>query len=114
MNSEDDLREQIGRAQVAFRQQNEQIQASADKLAMLGPIPFICECPDTNCMEVVDLSFDQYDALRVHPQRFFNVSGHEQESVDAGAERVLLVAGELTVVEKIGIAGLVAGDDYRG
>ena len=104
--------EAIGQAQVACRTENEAIEASADKLTMLGPIPFVCECPDRDCAEIVRLSFDEYEAIRQDPRRFFNISGHETASVEAGAERILAVAGNLTVVEKIGAAGDVAADAH--
>jgi hypothetical protein len=105
--------EEIGQAQVACRNENELIQASADRLTILGPIPFVCECPDQHCSEIVRLTYDQYEAIRQHPRRFFNVSGHERPSVEAGAERIVVAAGELTVVEKLGIAGIVAANDYE-
>ena len=101
----------IGRAQVWCRAQNETIQLSVDSLGMLGPIPFLCECPDRDCVEIIRLTFDEYDAVRQHPRRFFNVSGHEAASVELGAERIVAVAGELTIVEKIGVAGDIAADD---
>ena len=101
---------QIGEAQVTFRNTNETIQASADDSTLVQGIPFVCECPDPDCDEIVRLSFDQYEAIRQHPRRFFNVTGHERGSVEAGAERVVAVAHSLTVVEKIGVAGQVAGD----
>lgn len=104
--------EEIGESQVAFRNANETIQASADRLAILGSIPFICECADRDCTEIVQLGFDQYEAIRQHPTRFFNVSGHERSSVKEGAERIVVVADELTVVEKIGVAGEVAAEAY--
>ena len=107
-----DRQHEIGEAQVAFRNANERIQASADGFAIHGSIPFICECPDRDCMDLVRLTFDQYDAIRQYPTRFFNVTGHEHSSVDAGAERIVAVAGELTVVEKVGVAGEVAAETY--
>ncbi len=100
--------EEIGQAQVACRLENEAIQASADKLTLLGPIPFVCECPDPDCSEIVRLSFDEYEAIRRYPRRFFNVSGHEAASVEAGAERIIAVVDDLTVVEKVGVAGDIA------
>ena len=103
---------EIGEAQANFRQANEKIQASADSFALVRGIPFVCECPDRNCAEIVELSFDEYEAIRQHPRRFFNVSGHEYTSVEAGAERVVAVSGVLTVVEKVGVAGDVATDTY--
>lgn len=105
--------EEIGQAQVACRTENEAIQASADKLTLFGPIPFVCECPERDCAELVRLTFDEYEAIRQDPRRFFNISGHEAASVEAGAERILAVAGDLTVVEKIGVAGDVAADAHE-
>lgn len=107
-----DQHEEIGEAQVSFRNANETIQASADNSAILGSVPFVCECPDRDCMGLVPLSFDEYEAIRQHPTRFFNITGHERSSVDAGAERIVAVAGELTVVEKVGVAGEVAAEAY--
>lgn len=111
--SSETLHEEIGHAQVACRQENEAIQASADKLTILGPIPFVCECPDHDCSEIVRLTFDQYEAIRQHPRRFFNVTGHERASVEAGAERIIAAEGDLTVVEKVGIAGTVAAGNHE-
>ena len=104
--------EEIGQAQVACRSENEAIQASVDKLTLQGAIPFVCECPDSDCAEVVRMTFDEYEAIRQNPRHFFNVSGHEAASVAAGAERIIAVVAELTVVEKIGIAGEVAADAH--
>ena len=107
-----DPQQEIGEAQVAFRNANEKIQASADGFAIHGSIPFICECPDRDCLDLVRLSFDQYDAIRQHPTRFFNITGHESSSVDTGAERIVAVVDELTIVEKVGVAGEVAAEAY--
>jgi hypothetical protein len=112
MPTASDAQQQIGEAQVAFRDANERIQASADGFAIHGDIPFICECPDGDCMEPVRLTFDQYDAIRQHPTRFFNITGHERSSVETGAERIVAVVDELTVVEKVGVAGEVAAEAY--
>ena len=57
--------EEIAQAQVRFREQNEAIQASSDSLAMLGPIPFICECPVSDCAEIVRALIRLSPAARV-------------------------------------------------
>jgi hypothetical protein len=105
--------EEIGQAQVACRAENEAIQASADRLTLVSAIPFVCECPESDCAEIVRLSFDEYEAIRQYPRRFFNISGHEAASVEAGAERIVAVVGDLTVVEKLGVAGELAADAHR-
>lgn len=112
MSPASDPQQEIGESQVAFRDANEKIHASADAFALQGSIPFICECPESDCMEVVQLTFDEYDAIRQHPTRFFNITGHERSSVERGAERIVVVAGELTIVEKVGVAGKVAAEAY--
>ena len=112
MSPASDPLHEIGESQVAFRNANEKIQASADGFGIYGGIPFICECADGDCLELVNLSFDQYEAIRQHPTRFFNVTGHERTSVESGAERIVAVVDELTVVEKVGVAGEVAAEAY--
>jgi hypothetical protein len=100
----------IAERQIAFRVQNERIQATADSATMLGKIPFVCECADAACTEIVRLNFDEYEAVRRDPRRFFNVSGHEAPAVAAGAETIVLVDRELTMVVKVGVAGELAAD----
>lgn len=106
------LQERIGEAQVACRAENETIQASADTLGIIGLVPFVCECANPDCADIVRLSFDQYELIRQRPRRFFNVAGHERASVEARAERIVAVVGDLAIVEKIGIAGEVAAGGY--
>ena len=103
-----DAQRQIAEHQIAFRELNEGIEATADSVPLAGLIPFTCECPDPVCSELVQLSFDEYEAVRQHSRRFFNVPGHERESVEAGAEVLLVVLHRFAVVEKIGLAGNLA------
>ena len=103
----------IAELQLAFRAQNERIYASADAMPVLGPIPFVCECADPMCTEIVRMSDAEYDTITQHPRRFFNISGHEAPSVEAGAEELVTVVGDLTVVVKVGAAGDVAAESRR-
>lgn len=103
-----DILRGIAERQLEFRAQNERIFASADALAMLGPIPFVCECADLACTAIVRMSDDEYDTITQHPRRFFNISGHEAAAVGAGAEEIVTVVGDLTVVDKSGAAGDIA------
>ena len=99
---------QIAERQIGFRELNETIEATADSIPLGGLIPFTCECPDPACAELVQMSFDEYEAIRQHPRRFFNVPGHERDSVEAGAEVLLVVLHRFAVVEKVGLAGELA------
>lgn len=102
----------IAEQEIAFREANEKIEATADSVSLLGLIPFVCECPRSDCVDIVRLTFDEYEAVRQHPRRFFNVPGHEADSVAAGAEAILVVFEHFTIVEKVGIAGEMATDAH--
>ena len=95
----------IAENQASFRVANEEIEASADAIALAEPVPFICECPDLQCGELVHLTFSQYEEIRQHPCYFFTAPGHQHLAEDAGAAEVVRAHDEFVVVEKIGAAG---------
>jgi hypothetical protein len=81
-------------------------------MAISGQVPFICECADERCTEIVRLSLDGYEDVRSHPRRFFNAPGHEALSVGAGAAVVVEELPGYVLVDKIDIAGEVAEQRY--
>ena len=94
--------------QSTFRSANERMERAAlsHRFEPSQRVPFICECADPGCREIVMLSFLDYEAIREHPNRFFLVAGHE-DAEDAH-ERVLEAEHGYAVVEKIGTAGVEA------
>ena len=75
-------------------------------------MPFICECSDQECMEIVRLDLEEYEEVREHPRRFFTAPGHAAETVEAGAG---IIANELpghTLADKIGLVGEIAEERY--
>jgi hypothetical protein len=40
------------------------------------PIPFLCECMDDTCLARVDLTLEEYGAVRRHENRFVIVRDH--------------------------------------
>lgn len=100
--------EQIAEHQIGFRRTNQNIYATAIKHGLTGQIPFVCECADLGCTAIIQLNANEYQATRRHPRGFFNISGHEAPAVAAGAERVIAVIKEFTMVMKIGRAGELA------
>jgi hypothetical protein len=40
-------------------------------------IPFLCECAEEGCTEIVRLFLDQYEDVRANPTDFLNAPGHE-------------------------------------
>jgi hypothetical protein len=66
-------------------------------------VPFLCECADRSCTEIVMLSLADYERIREHPSRFLLVAGHEDAEADY--ERIVEAENGYAVVEKIGVAG---------
>jgi hypothetical protein len=112
MATKDLTQVRIAENQSRFREANETIQASANNIGLADPIPFICECADRACTEIVRLTFDGYEDVRQYPRRFFNATGHEAISVEAGAGVVVDRYDEYVVVEKIDLAGEIAAETY--
>lgn len=78
--------ERVARNEAAFRRANERLRrdvpnllASRDELT-----PFICECGDSRCMDVIQLTVREYEVVRGRPTRFAVVPGHA-----TGTERVV-------------------------
>lgn len=106
--------ERIAENQSRFREANERIEQTADSMHLVGPVPFVCECPMAGCTELVRMTLSEYESIRANDRRFFVVPGHEEPSVSTGAG---VVAGEegdrYRIVDKVGIAGEIAADRYR-
>jgi hypothetical protein len=94
--------------QSTFRSANERIERAARShhFEASQRVPFICECADPGCREIVMLSLVDYEAIRKHPDRFFLVAGHENE--EETHERILEAEQGYVVAEKIGTAGVEA------
>jgi hypothetical protein len=99
------MEERIARNQATFRAANERIGASAG-VYDVTPVPFICECADPTCTEVVRLKLDQYEEIRSDSRRFLNVPGHQTAAQGVGV--VVEERNGYVIVEKIGHAGEVA------
>jgi hypothetical protein len=62
-----------------FREANESIRQRADALgADMHRMPFLCECPVEDCVEILQLTYAQYAAVREHPRHFITAVGHEE------------------------------------
>jgi hypothetical protein len=104
----------IAENQSIFREANERIETAADRMQLVGRVPLLCECPRPECTEIVQLSLEEYEAIRQHPRRFFSAPGHQDISVEAGAAVVIAEEeGRYITVEKVGVAGEIAGERYE-
>ena len=71
---------------------------------------FICECSTLGCVERVLLTRSEYEQVRKRGDRFVLVPGHLDASIEVVVER----HPDYVVIEKQGLAGVVArADDPR-
>jgi hypothetical protein len=68
-------------------------------------VPFICECADPACTELVRLSLAEYEAVRADSRHFLNAPGHEVNADGYG--RVVSNQDGYVVVEKLGEAAKI-------
>jgi hypothetical protein len=98
--------ERLAHNEVVFRTLNEEIQAIAGRLGRDVPYEFICECATSGCFERLTLTLDEYERVRAESSNFFLSPGHQ----DIEVEQVVAKYSGYYVVEKDGVAGLVAAD----
>jgi hypothetical protein len=100
------MEERIARNQATFRAANERTGAAVGVYDIASPVPFICECADPSCTEVVRLELDQYEEIRSDSRRFLNVPGHQ--TVAQGVSVIVEERNGYVIVEKMGHAGEIA------
>jgi hypothetical protein len=113
VNTKASVAERVARNDATFRAANERIRAAAETLdTTIERVPFICECADERCVEIVLLELRDYREVRANPRWFVTVPGHHgpaSNSVETVAARDGYV-----IVEKVGRAGEVAEELAAG
>jgi hypothetical protein len=101
----DPFAERVARNDAVFRESNERIMAVAESLEMDQrlPLPVICECADVSCTTILQVTAQQYEAVRREPTWFINAPGHVRSA--RGWGRVVAELDGFTIIEKIGDAG---------
>lgn len=102
------------RNEALFREVNERIVElesdlgghEGDDALLVG---FVCECPQEDCNEIVEVTRGQYEAVRDNPRQFLVRPGHE----DGDIARVVERHSSYLVVEKVGEAGKTVEQDPR-
>jgi hypothetical protein len=102
----DDTRARLGANEAVFRQINEGIERGQWPGEEDAPISFRCECAQLGCNELLELSVNDYEAVRSNPRRFLVLPGHQQPD----AETVVETHERYLVVEKLAQAGMAAED----
>ena len=71
---------------------------------------WVCECADITCMDPVELSIEEYDAIRAATTRFAVAPGAEHVNLEI--ERVVQREERYWVVEKIGVGAEISAKFY--
>jgi uncharacterized C2H2 Zn-finger protein len=99
--------ERIALNDSAFRAANEQIAAAAAEGDLdTEQLPFLCECAEPRCHEILRVRLDEYRHVRSSPRWFMTVPGHEEGP--GSAAKLVENRDGYAIVEKQGHAGDVA------
>ena len=90
--------ERVRKNQDAFRRANDELAARARELDEDERTPFLCECAEDRCTQVVLLSLDEYEDVRSDSGRNLIAPGHEP----GPDERVLEESDRYWITEKNG------------
>jgi hypothetical protein len=86
--------------QTLFREFNEQLNALKERGGFVVPVEWICECANDTCVQTIEMSAHEYEAVHRRAERFsVNAS---KEHVWPDRERVIERNNRYWVVEKIG------------
>jgi hypothetical protein len=110
--------ERKARNEALLREVNERIEQVDKEAEARGWAPaearfeFHCECgaDDGGCESRVQLTLDEYEAVRAQDDRFVLFPGHEAR----GLERVIQENERFVVVDKVADAEPYVADDPRG
>lgn len=80
----DSLNRRAAAREVNGRRVNEAIERGSEDSGRAG---FVCECGYMGCTKSVQLTIDEYEAVRSSFDRFLVLPGHEIEAVDEVVER---------------------------
>jgi hypothetical protein len=90
-----------------FREVNEKLEKRADELALTGRTPYLCECDDERCTQVVLLTGEEYEQVRARPRTFLLVADHQSPD-----DRVVRTEADYVVIEKTGEKGTLVEQRY--
>jgi hypothetical protein len=81
-----DRSERLARNEAMFRSVNERV----EEVVQPGPteaIDFLCECGDTECVEKITLTREEYESVRMDGAQFAIVVGHEIPAIESVVRR---------------------------
>ncbi len=94
--------ERLAKNEILFREVNERLDDLAT--AWSKTTDYLCECSETSCAEIIELTSDEYERVRSRATVFVVLPGHERpeiEKVVEANERFMLVQKVVAVEEII-------------
>jgi hypothetical protein len=99
--------ERAARNQALFREVNERLQELASTFQdVAGTTTFACECANLSCVEQIDMTLDEYEAVRSDPNQFAVLPAHVVRDV----EHIVREGEGFVVVAKIGAGAAIAAE----
>lgn len=98
--------EQAARNEIIFREANEKLGEKRHELGVGGRTPYLCECEDPTCTELIRLALADYEHVRSHANWFLVAAGH-----DDGTLRHAGSHNGYEIVEKTGLARRIAEEE---
>jgi hypothetical protein len=107
---DDSAAEKIARNNALFRDANDEIESAATDFGLDDGriVPFICECSDERCTQIIRLTLAEYRHVRSNRRWFAHAPQHEQAI--PGVVRLVEQEDRFVLVEKVGHAGDVAAE----
>jgi hypothetical protein len=100
--------ERAAKNESTFRDINEKLEQRADELELgESRTPYLCECHEERCTQVVLLTRDEYERVRAKPRTFVLVAGHQ-----APSDAVVEDGTKFVIVQKTGDEGPLVEQRY--
>lgn len=100
----DETQARLGANEAVFRRINEGIERGQWPGEEDAPVGFRCECARLGCNQLLELSVNEYEAVRANPRWFLVLPGHEQPEVEV----VIEARSGYLVVQKLDQAATTA------
>lgn len=96
----DERERRVIRNEALFRRVNERIEELREGVPESELTDFLCECGEAACIERIELTHSEYEAVRSVPDHFALKPGHEHPDF----ERIVVRRDRYVVIDKVGQA----------
>ena len=111
MSEDTDRAVRTARNDSLFREVNERVKELNEAFdALARDAEWICECADTQCLEPIQMTHEEYEAVRARGSDCFFVKPDEAH-VMPDVETIVERHERYWVVQKIGVAAEIAEED---